>query len=365
MAGRHDRNRIFDRIDAAEADGDLADARQAVVDHFRAKVVELEQHVVFVRTAAAAFVDLDRHGARHHVARGEVLHGRRVALHEALTIGVEQIAALAANPLGDQHPGTRHAGGVELPELHVLERNAGAGTHAQAVAGVDKGVGARGEDATSAAGGQQRGSRLQDHAFAGLHLERDHANHIAVSIADQIKRHPFDEELGAGADVALIERVQHGVAGAIGRSAGALHRAGAELLSVAAERTLVDLAVVQTVERHTEMLELDDHARRHATHVFDRVLVAEPIGALDRVVHVPEPVVFLRIAKARRNAALRCHGVAAGRKHLGQHGHLESGFRELQGGAQASAAGADNHRIKGTYGQSHQWLQTSSMTQPA
>ena len=38
-------------------------------------------------------------------------------------------------------PGAGHAGRVELPELHVLQRNAGARRHAQAVTGVDEGVG--------------------------------------------------------------------------------------------------------------------------------------------------------------------------------------------------------------------------------
>jgi hypothetical protein len=43
----------------------------------------------------------------------------------------------------------------------------------------------------------------------------------------------------------LIERVQHGVAGAVGRGAGALHRrAFAHVLHVAAERTLVDRAIL-------------------------------------------------------------------------------------------------------------------------
>src|SRR5690242_14826849 len=81
------------------------------------------------------------------VARGEVLHGRRVALHEALAVLVEEITALAAHALGDEHAGARDAGRVELPELHVLERDAGARRHAEPIAGVDERVGRRMEDA--------------------------------------------------------------------------------------------------------------------------------------------------------------------------------------------------------------------------
>ena len=94
--------------------------------------------------------------------------------------------------------------------------------------------------------------------LAGLHLERDHAEHVAVGVADQVERHPLDEELRVRLHVALVQRVQHRVAGAVGRGAGALHRLLAEVGRVAAERALVDRAVGVAVERHAEVLELVD-----------------------------------------------------------------------------------------------------------
>ena len=156
MDRRHDRNRLLDRIDVRELDRDLADRRQPLDDHLGAEVIELQQHVVLVRTAAAPFLDLLVHRARDDVARREVLQVRRIALHEALAVRVEQDPAFAAHAFGDQHAGARDAGRMELPELHVLERNAGARGHAEAVAGVDERVGGRGEDAARAAGGEQR-----------------------------------------------------------------------------------------------------------------------------------------------------------------------------------------------------------------
>ena len=86
---------------------------------------------------------------------------------------------------------------------------------------------------------------------------RGHAEHLAAGVAHQVERHPLDEELRVGAHVALVQRMQHGVAGAVGRAAGALHRALAEILRVTAERTLVHGAVVVAVERHAEVLQLD------------------------------------------------------------------------------------------------------------
>jgi hypothetical protein len=64
---------------------------------------------------------------------------------------------------------------------------------------------------------------------------------------------------------------------------------------VAAEGTLVDLAVVGAVEGHAVVLELDDDLVGLAAHELDGVLVAEPVGPLDGVVHVPVPVVLLEL----------------------------------------------------------------------
>ena len=58
-----------------------------------------------------------------------------VALHEPLALGVGQVSALAARAFSDQHARAVDAGRVELDELHVLQRQAGAEHHRIAVAG--------------------------------------------------------------------------------------------------------------------------------------------------------------------------------------------------------------------------------------
>jgi len=42
VAGRHNRNRLLDRINAGELDRDFANTGQAMVDDFRPEVIELE-----------------------------------------------------------------------------------------------------------------------------------------------------------------------------------------------------------------------------------------------------------------------------------------------------------------------------------
>ena len=95
-------------------------------------MLEMQDDVVLVRAAAAALADLDRHRARLTTSReARSLARRRVALHEALALAVGEVAALAARALGDQAAGAVDAGRVELDELHVLQRQAGAQHHAR------------------------------------------------------------------------------------------------------------------------------------------------------------------------------------------------------------------------------------------
>jgi hypothetical protein len=63
-----------------------------------------------------------------------------------------------------------------------------------------------------------------------------------------------------------------------------------------AEGPLVDGAVRVAVEGHAEVLELVDDVRCLAAHELDRVLVTEPVAALDGVVEVVVPVVLGHVA---------------------------------------------------------------------
>ena len=149
------------------------------------------------------------------------------------------------------------------------------------------------------------------------------------------------------------------MAGAVGGSAGALDRRPlAHVLHVAAERALVDRAVVVAAERHAGMFQLDHRGGRLAHHVFDRVLVAEPVGALDGVVHVPRPMVRRIVAQRRGDPALRRDGVRPGREHLRDARSLQPAFGDAHRRAQAGTAGTDDDRVIGMIddlvGSSHQ-----------
>ena len=234
---------------------------------------------------------------------------------------------------------------MELDELHVLDRQTGAQRHAVAVART--GVGARaGEiDAPVAARGQDGGMGAEAVDGAVAQVPRDRAAARAVVVHQQVGREILDEELSVMLQRLLVERVQDGVAGAVGRRAGALGGAFAVMGGHAAEGALVDLALGRAREGHAVMLQLDHRGHGLAHHVFDRVLVAEPVGALDRVVHVPAPIVLAHVAERGAHTALGRDCVAARRENLGDAGRLQPLLGQAKGGAQARAASADDNDV--------------------
>ena len=83
----------------------------------------------------------------------------------------------------------------------------------------------------------------------------------ALVVHDQVDGEILDEEFRGVAQRLAVQRVQHGVAGAVGGGAGALRLALAVVHRHAAERPLVDPAVLGARERHAPMLELVDGFR--------------------------------------------------------------------------------------------------------
>src|SRR5207253_478950 len=153
--------------------------------------------------------------------------------------------------------------------------------------------------------------------------------------------------LGIVSEALLVKSMEHRMTGPVGSGAGAPGQALAPLHGMAAERPLIDQPVLGARERHPEMLELDDRGHCIAAHVFDGVLVAEPVGPLDGVVHVPAPVVLAHIAERRADAALRRDGVAARREYLADAGGLEPRSGHSQCRPQTGAAAPDNDDIVG------------------
>jgi hypothetical protein len=233
---------------------------------------------------------------------------------------------------------------VELHELHVLQRQAGAQHHGVAVAGASMRRGRREVGAAVAARRQDHQVGAEDVDVAVVELPGGDAA-AGVAVHDQVEREVFDEEFDVVAHALAVKGMQHGVAGTVGGGAGALDRAFAEVACHAAERTLIDLAVLGAREGHAPVFQFIDGLGGVAHEVFDGVLVAQPVRPLDGVVHVPFPLVLAHIAEAGGDAALRGDGVRPRREDLGDAGGLEAGLAGAERGAQARTAGADDDDV--------------------
>src|SRR5206468_5109207 len=138
---------------------------------------------------------------------------------------------------------------------------------------------------------------------------------------------------------------QDGVAGAVGRSTGPVRNTLAEARGHAAEGPLIDLPLRRAREGHAVMLQFAHGRDRFTHHVFDGVLIAQPVRPLDGVVHMPAPIVLAHIAECGAHPALRGHGVAASRVDLGNTSGPKTLVGKAKNGAQSRAAAANHHHV--------------------
>ena len=116
------------------------------------------------------------------------------------------------------------------------------------------------------------------------------------------------------------------------RRTSALSRAFAKMGGHTAKRSLIDFAIGGAGERHTIMLQLNHRRNRFPAHVFDGILVAQPVRTFYGVVHVPAPVILAHIAQGRADAALCRHGMASGGENLSHASRFQPPLCQTQGG---------------------------------
>ena len=213
------------------------------------------------------------------------------------------------------------------------------------------------EQSARATGGKQHVARVDGLNLARMRVKGHDAGRLLAVVGEhQVGHIPFLGELDAGGHALLPQGVQNLVADAVGRIGGALDRGTAELARVAAEPALGDMPVIGTGEGHALTLQVDHGLRRVFGEQFGRILVHQPVAALDGVVVMPVPVIGLHIAQARGDAALGRTGVRTQRLQFGDHEDLRvhalfpelgdfGGAQQSQRRRQAGRSGADDHRI--------------------
>ena len=281
--------------------------------------------------AAPLLLAVDR--ARHHVARREL--GVAVLLeHEPRALLVDEDRPFAAHRLGDQRERVLRRverGGMELHELHVGERHAGAVRDGVAVARGDHRVGRVAEDLAAAT--RREHGRVGDdlHRLAGharAHAERRAPRHDEVQHA-----RPLEHADPLARPYALDERARDLGAGLV---AVRVHDAVRRVRRLAAE---LELAARVEVELGARRLQLA-HAGRPLLHQhLDRRRVAQRRTRGERVA----PVERRRVPRAerRRDAPLRIRGRAVEQRPLRQQEDVTM-LRGAPRGVQAGDATADD-----------------------
>lgn len=93
------------------------------------------------------------------------------------------------------------------------------------------------------------------------------------------------------------------------------------------------------------MLELDNGGGSLTGHVVNGILVTEPVGTLDSVIHVPSPVVLVHVAEGGIDATLSSDSVASSGKKLRDTGRIETGLGETEGSTETGTTGTNDNGI--------------------
>ncbi len=93
------------------------------------------------------------------------------------------------------------------------------------------------------------------------------------------------------------------------------------------------------------MLEFDNGSRGLAGHVVNGILVAEPVGALDGIVHVPPPVILVHVPEGSVDATLGGNGMTSRGEELRDTGSVEAGLGKTECCTETRATCADNESI--------------------
>ena len=226
---------------------------------------------------------------------------------------------------------------MELHHLHVLEPDAHAEGHRHAVARTRVGVRRAAVEAPGAAGREDHGLRPDCLQPAVQQIPGDHAL-AAVVVDHELPR----EELVVGRNVALQHLLVEDVDQDVPRDVRCVR---SPRLARRAERALRDAAVLRPREDGTPVLELVDVVRRLLAEDLDRILVAQVVRALDRVVGMLLRAVLGGVAERGVDPALGRAGVAADRVDLREERDIGALVESLDRGAHSGAAGTDDQDV--------------------
>ena len=166
---------------------------------------------------------------------------------------------------------------MELNKFHVLQTKACTGHHAMTVTGTGMGRGAAKECTAITARCQNDHLGVETVHFTAIKVPCHQPAARAVIIHDQIKGNIFDKELGFMLQALLIQGMEHRVTGTVSRGTGPFNRRLTVITGVTTKRALVDFAIFGARKRHAVMFKFMNSRHRIAAHIFDCVLITQPV----------------------------------------------------------------------------------------
>jgi hypothetical protein len=311
--GRKNGNGLLADINTSEDTSGLRDTGQTLSKNLSGQMAELEVDVILLSTNTTALTDLHGHGSRNDITRGKILGGGGISLHESLTLRVEEVTTLTTRTLSDQATSSVDTGRVELNELKILVGETGTGNHGHTVTGT--GVGRCAREVGSAVSTSSENSVVGKESVQGAVLLVVGEDTAALTILhNQVEGEVLDEVVGLVSERLSVESVKKGVAGSVSSSAASVSLSTLSvLLGLTTESSLVTdeivssrcvggfqspdshLAILSSREGAAVVLKLDNGSRSLSGHVVNSILVTQPIGTLDGIVHVPSPVVLVHV----------------------------------------------------------------------
>ena len=226
---------------------------------------------------AAPLLDLGCNRACYDVTRRELHLLRRIARHKALAVLVDEKRALGTARLGEEYAVDGESRRVELHHLGILERDACVHACNDAVACRTVWIGCAYPIRASVA------ARCNEHGLCGdadevarAHIHRDHARKFSSVCHCDLKHLALGDEVHVMCKALLEERVHHCVPCAI-------LEVGCACVGGAAHLALMEMTVLLTIVRIAHIVHLVDDLACILCEVFDGILIAEIVTALDRV----------------------------------------------------------------------------------
>lgn len=153
-----------------------------------------------------------------------------------------------------------------------------------------------------------------------------------ITIHQKVHGEVFDEKDTIISQGSTEKGVKHGMTCSVGHCAASVSLTSlSKVGGLSTEGSLVDLAFASSTERHTVRFKFSDSEGSLSCHILNGVLVTKPVRALDCIVEMVSPVIFVHIAQCSIDSSLSSNSVRSSREELGDASSLETSFRQAEG----------------------------------